>query len=78
MVSVGTCECGVPVGQVWESCVFAVRTQLNQLVSSRPIERVRQEPRQGCWAGRGAMLVLRVSANLHVLVNLETVVYALH
>ena len=37
----GTHECGLPVGRVCECCVFAVSTQLDQLVSWGPIGQVR-------------------------------------
>lgn len=76
LVSRGIRECGMTVGRVYEYCMCAAITQL---VNMGPIGCVRGlGTRQGCRAGKGAVLVLRVCTNMHVLVNLESVVCMLH
>ena len=37
----GTCECGVPVGQGCECCMFAASTEMDQPVSNKPVGQVR-------------------------------------
>ena len=58
--------------------MFAVSTELDEPANWQPVRRIRGA---GIWAGvpgsRGAVLVLRVSKNVHVLVNLDSVVCVL-
>lgn len=57
----------------------SVSTKLDQPASQGPMGQVRgSRIGQGCRVGRGAMMVLRIFTKVHVLLNLESVVYVLH